>query len=98
MTTGTSHALRHQSDIVVRKSAASTAAAGSAVQEQKAAAATGGSVAAAAGGAAAAAAGAGPNTIHTLCTGNGSPYQNYQLRIVSALPACPAAPGLCSAL
>lgn len=37
------------------------------------------------GGAGAAAAGAPPpGTIHTLCTGNGSPYQNYQLRIAYA--------------
>ena len=39
--------------------------------------------------AAAAAAGGGgggpaPGTIHTLCTGNGSPYQNYQIRIALA--------------
>ncbi|EFN56336.1 hypothetical protein CHLNCDRAFT_144797 [Chlorella variabilis] len=26
----------------------------------------------------------GPDSIHTLCTGNGSPYQNYQLRIAFA--------------
>ncbi len=31
-----------------------------------------------------AAAAALPDTIHTLCTGNGSPYQNYQLRIAYA--------------
>ena len=42
--------------------------------------------AAAAAAATAAAGGSAPpkDSIHTLCTGNGSPYQNYQLRIAYA--------------
>ena len=51
-------------------------------QQQQAAGAT----AAAAASATAAAGGSAPpkDSIHTLCTGNGSPYQNYQLRIAYA--------------
>ena len=62
-------------------------AGGSGMQRDSHAAAAGTAAAAAAAAAtAAAAAGSQPpqGTIHTLCTGNGSPYQNYQLRIAYA--------------
>jgi hypothetical protein len=55
-------------------------------QQQHAANAGGATAAAATATAAAAAGGSAPpkDSIHTLCTGNGSPYQNYQLRIAYA--------------
>lgn len=59
-------------------------AAGAAQQQQQAAAGTGTGAAVAAAGGQVQRAATGSDSIHTLCTGNGSPYQNYQLRIAYA--------------